>query len=556
MAEILTQRALVLAEIEVTLGVDPIPDPSTDALLVGEPDFSVDINLIERDFARQSISGLPVAAGRKIATMTFTHEIRNNGDTSTAPRIGRLLRACGFAETQITANGTAVDGRADVTADSDNAGPATTWAAEGTEALLNDGNYRIRVTVGGASATAEMRVTGGATPDDEVSDSSQARDAVFTETFCSENTLENGTITGQVAIDDTTDPQSVTYDFTPLSGLVIGDVFEITVLGIPFTVTVTVATPTGLGDDMVTAVDAHPDFNASNVAGVVTVTFTGNAASTIVTSGTTALALGASGLSVVPTWTGNQVLNDAFSALTKPVGFEYTPVSTGFESITLYMYFDGVLHRLTAGRGTFTVDGPGGELGNFSFTMTGNYEVVTDAALPAATFEPQVPQQVELARLIVNPDEDLTAAPSDLTTAPNNCGTYENQLNGEIDDLCAASFSLDLGNTVSPRECINDPDAFKGVVITERNMTGSFDPELELVATHDFWNILATADVLAWEARVGTTRGNVVRFESDSVQYGGLSYADRDGLRVLEVDLQFSATAPNFSDDEILIAFN
>ena len=103
MAEILFQRALVTAEIEATFGVDPVPVPADDALLASDPDFTVDITVIERNFARQSLSPLPIAAGRKIAQMTFVHEMRGNGTTGTAPRIGKLLRACAFAETQISA---------------------------------------------------------------------------------------------------------------------------------------------------------------------------------------------------------------------------------------------------------------------------------------------------------------------------------------------------------------------------------------------------------------------------------------------------------------------
>ena len=105
------------------------------------------------------------------------------------------------------------------------------------------------------------------------------------------------------------------------------------------------------------------------------------------------------------------------------------------------------------------------------------------------------------------------------------------------------------------REGSNEADAFKGVISTGREPVGSIDPELELVATHDFWGILSTADVLGWHVKVGTLRGNIVRFDSDSVQYNGLSYADRDGLRVLEVDLRFSGSAPAFEDDEIRISF-
>lgn len=556
MAQILTQRALVTALTETTFNEENAPSASTDALLVAEPDPNVDITTIERNFARTSISPLPIAAGRKIQTFEFQHEVRGNGSdniASTAPRVGRLIEACGFTESQIAANGTTTNGRTDVTAVTE--AVAVTWASAGTNSVIRQGNYHIRTTVGGASATAEMRVTGGICPDDEQTDSSQEENAVFTETFAFEQ-ISTVSATGAAVIDDATDPQSVTYDFTGLSSLTIGDTFRAYVLGIPFVVTVTVATPTGLGDDFETAVDAHPAFNASNAAGTVTVTFAGDAASTVITSGATALALGASGHTVTPTWTGSLVLNDNWDAVTKPIGWEYTPISDGFDSLTVYMYLGGVLHKLTGARGTFTVEGTGGELANFTFTFTGSYVAVTDVAIPAATFEDTIPVQVDQALVHVNPDVDLTKALFDAQATTTSSDSWANQINGNFKDLCAASFSIDMGINVVPRQCINETDAFAGAVITGRSPTGSFDPELELVADHDFWGILSTADVLGWRVQVGTERGNVVRFETEAAQYAGLSYADRDGLRTLEVDLRFSATAPSFADDEILIAFN
>jgi len=559
MAEILTQRALVLAEIEVTFGVDPIPDPATDAFLVADPDFSVDITEIIRNFARNSLSPLPVAAGRKIASMTFVHEVRSNGsfDGSTPPRLGVLLRACGFAETAITTNGT-TNGRTDVTADSGNTGAVVTFAAGGNNAIIREGDYRLRTTLAGASATAEIRVTGGYFPEDQLVDAAQDEDRITTETFCVELISSVGTISGAATVDDVTDPQSVVYDFTGLSGFSVGDVWRVTVMGLRFTVTATGTSATTLGDDVVAAVDAHSDMDAVNAAGVVTVdAFINTLASTVVTTAVTSLTLGASGHSVIPTFATDLDLNDAHTAVTKPTGTEYDPISTGFESVTIHMFFDGILHRMTASRGTFNVEGTGGELANFNFEFTGNFEVVTDAAIPSAIFETQIPVQVELAELVVNQDVDATAPAAQVPAADvfPVCDTYEDQINGSINSLCAASFNFDLANDVVIRECINEADAFKGVIITGREPVGSIDPELELVATHDFWGILSTADVLGWHVKVGTLRGNIVRFDSDSVQYNGLSYADRDGLRVLEVDLRFSGSAPAFEDDEIRISF-
>lgn len=558
MAQILTQRSLVLAKTEAVFGELETPSPSTDALLAQEPDFSIDFTQIERNFARQSISPLPIAAGRKIASISFQHEVRGNGDTGTAPRVGRLLQSCGYAETQVTATAGVTNGNTAITAGAGNTGDDMLLAGGptqgGSNAVIADATYRARIVTAGGTGVAQLRVTGGRFEDDKVSDSSQEKDAVFTETFCLDPvTTQSGSFSGSAVVDDTTDPTSVTYDVSGYTNLTTGDTFRVVVLGIPFLVTLSTGTATDdLADDIASAIDAHPDFVAPNpAASVITVTFTGNAAPSTLTSGSTTITWGASGhTTTIGTFTTAD-LNDSWTVVTKPVGFEYTPVSTGFNSLTLFLYFDGILHRMSGARGTFTVEGTGGELALWEFTFTGNFETVQDAALPSATFETTIPSQVELAQLAVNKDVDETPTSLGVT-----CDSWNNAINGTVSTLCAAAFSLDQANEVVPRQCINDPDSFNGVLITGRAPTGTFDPELELVATHDFWNILATADVLEWRVRVGTVRANIVRFESDSAQYAGLSYEDRDGLRVLSVDLRFSASSPSFSDDEILIAFN
>ena len=99
---ILFNRALVLAKTESTFDTDAVPVPSTDAFLVAEPNFTPDISLLERNNVRVSLSNDAPVSGRKLARVTFTHEVRNNGnlDGTSETRLGRLLRACGMRVVQ------------------------------------------------------------------------------------------------------------------------------------------------------------------------------------------------------------------------------------------------------------------------------------------------------------------------------------------------------------------------------------------------------------------------------------------------------------------------
>ena len=99
-----SRRGLVLAKIESTYGTDSVPVVGTDAIAVGNPQFTTDAAMVERDqILRDSISQLSAIIGRKLARLTFFCEIKGSGTAGTAPRLGVLLRACGLAATTVAA---------------------------------------------------------------------------------------------------------------------------------------------------------------------------------------------------------------------------------------------------------------------------------------------------------------------------------------------------------------------------------------------------------------------------------------------------------------------
>ncbi|MBT9171354.1 MAG: hypothetical protein DDT18_01728 [Actinobacteria bacterium] len=103
----LESRALILARIEPTYGVDAHPTPAADAIRTTKPTIELIEESRERDVVLPhfgSLANIPVATGIKIA---FGVEVRGSGITppSTPPRVGALLRACGFTQTVTTTLG-------------------------------------------------------------------------------------------------------------------------------------------------------------------------------------------------------------------------------------------------------------------------------------------------------------------------------------------------------------------------------------------------------------------------------------------------------------------
>ncbi len=97
-------KALVLAKIEGTYGVDASPAKASDAILITTPKFSVLGRSLEREVVMATFGQLGrVNVGEGLG-MTIGVELAGSGTATVAPRIGPLLQAMSFTETAGTAN--------------------------------------------------------------------------------------------------------------------------------------------------------------------------------------------------------------------------------------------------------------------------------------------------------------------------------------------------------------------------------------------------------------------------------------------------------------------
>lgn len=240
------------------------------------------------------------------------------------------------------------------------------------------------------------------------------------------------------------------------------------------------------------------------------------------------------------------VAGDTYVFQLAPAGHYYEPISASFESLTLYLYFDGVLHQLTGAMGTFTIEGTGGGFATLSFTFTGDYVDPTDVALPSSPVyvtdggDAIIPPQVELANLYAMGGQD-----GDSTSAVTMARDF---------NRCAEAFSVDGANNVVPRTCINAADANAGSQLTNRGPTAGFNPEAELEATHPFWSLLSDGTRVVWGLRVGSVQGNVLAIQAPYAQYSELGYGNRDEIRTYDVNIRLS-TPTGAGNDELRLVF-
>lgn len=200
----------------------------------------------------------------------------------------------------------------------------------------------------------------------------------------------------------------------------------------------------------------------------------------------------------------------------------YAPISTGFEAISIYMNVDGVLHKLTGARGTFTKSMPNKDIPVLKLTFTGLWNNVTDTAAPVPTYTPW-------------------KDPLPVT----NINTTPFTLHGISPVMSELSF--DMGGTLVHRALVGGTEQ---VLITDRNSTGSITIEATTIAVKDWFSVAKAATLGALSITHGTVAGSKVTFAAPKVQLDAPAYSDMDGIQMIQMGLSF---IPNTGGDEYTI---
>jgi hypothetical protein len=100
---LLTRKRLLLAAAEQTYGTAP-SFAVTDALLVSNLEISpLEVELLDRELIQPYFGNSEKVVGQRMVTVSFDVELAGSGAAGTAPRWGKVLRACGFGETVVAA---------------------------------------------------------------------------------------------------------------------------------------------------------------------------------------------------------------------------------------------------------------------------------------------------------------------------------------------------------------------------------------------------------------------------------------------------------------------
>jgi len=203
----------------------------------------------------------------------------------------------------------------------------------------------------------------------------------------------------------------------------------------------------------------------------------------------------------------------------------YAPVSSSFSSVSLYFHNDGIRHRVTGCRGTFSLNAEVGQIPTISFTLTGIYNAPTDVALPSPTYANQA------APLIFKNGN----------TSNFSAFSYAG---------CLQSLSFDVSNSIVYRELVG---CTKEVLITDRQPSGTCVIEAPSIATKDFFTIANGSSTGSITFQHGATAGNIVTFTTAQADIGSPTYSDQDGIQML--NLPYVAIPTSAGNDELSLAY-
>lgn len=215
----------------------------------------------------------------------------------------------------------------------------------------------------------------------------------------------------------------------------------------------------------------------------------------------------------------------ASSAYSIAANVGYLPVSTGFASATIYFNNDGVLHKITGARGNFTLTAAVGGIPTIDFQLTGIYNAPTDTAAPTITYSDQATPVIFKA--------GNTSAFSILGYT-----------------ACLQSLSFNVANETVYRELVG---CTKEVMITNRASAGECMIEAPTIAQKDFWAIANNDTTGTLTLLHGSTAGNRVTLLASKVDITNPSYADQDGIQMLNIP--YVAIPTTAGNDEVKLTF-
>ena len=208
-------------------------------------------------------------------------------------------------------------------------------------------------------------------------------------------------------------------------------------------------------------------------------------------------------------------------AVVSTTSVTYTPEDTStFDSCSIWYHTDGIRHKATGCRGTFSITAEVGQVPLINFNMQGVYNDPSDNAVGSVTKSAQA---------------DPVIFKNGNTSAFSIFG-YSGILQ---------SWQFDMNNTFNYRELVGGT---KEVMITERAPSGSLVVEAPALSSHNFFTdaIGSSTGTNTWQHSGGA--GNIVTVSCPQSSFSSPTYEDADGVVML--NLPYTAVPTSAGNNE------
>lgn len=215
-------------------------------------------------------------------------------------------------------------------------------------------------------------------------------------------------------------------------------------------------------------------------------------------------------------------MSETVTALTSAV---YQPHGAVGDYLTLFIYMDGVLFKISDAKGSLSLGLNAEEIPVMKFNFIGKYHELEDVVFPS--------------------DIVFTGFQQPLTVGDSNTQTFT--IAGL--DLVTKSLNIDLANALSWRNWINDA----GVRSPDRKPTASAVFEMTNVATKNWANDVLKGTLMPLHIVHGVTPGNIVTIDAPKLQFNQEpSISDEDKTAMLSANF---AVMPDAGNDELVLTF-
>lgn len=206
-------------------------------------------------------------------------------------------------------------------------------------------------------------------------------------------------------------------------------------------------------------------------------------------------------------------------------GKEFKLITDSIPCLTIGDYGDGVRSLLSGARGKVKFTFKSGEPVFLDFDFSGVDGGVSDVALLSGiVHETTIPPAFLSASLLLD--------------------AYAARL-GEMD--------LDIANVLTARDDVNAAKGLLSYAITGRRISGSYNPEMVTVATHDFYGKWTGGTEAILDFIVGSTTGNKFRFYGPKLQYTKVEDDARDGLQIAKCSFDLNGTVSPGNDELVML---